>query len=142
LAGGNLEGKKLLQDTYYYPKPAPGEKIPIQVLNFRKLFAAWSPELKKTLYFETQSENEKLKRVREIYLLHIYDWLAGREGLIELTEFEFKRFMETYEAFLQKLGEIQYIRQKKGRKIENIFELEESAYIIREIRKGSFSDKL
>jgi hypothetical protein len=50
--------------------------------------------------------------------------------------------METYEAFLQKLGEIQYIRQKKGRKIENIFELEESAYIIREIRKGSFSDKL
>lgn len=142
MAGGNLEGKKLLQDTYYYPKPAPGEKIPIQVLNFRKLFAAWSPELKKTLYFETQSENEKLKRVREIYLLHIYDWLAGREGLIELTEFEFKRFMETYEAFLQKLGEIQYIRQKKGRKIENIFELEESAYIIREIRKGSFSDKL
>jgi hypothetical protein len=142
LAGGNLEGRELLQDTYYYPKPSPGEKIPIQVLNFRKLFAAWSPELKKTLYFETEPENENLKRVREIYLVQIYDWLAGREGLIELTEFEFKRFMETYETFLHKLGEIQYIRQKKGRKTENVFELEESAYIIREVRKGSFSDKL
>ncbi len=137
----NLEGNFLL-DTYYYPKPAPGEKIPIQVLNFRKLFAAWSPELKKTLYFEKRPENESLKRVREVSLIQVYDWLAGREGLIELTDFEFGRFMEIYEAFLQKMGEIQYIRQKKGRKTENIFELKESAYIIREVKKGPFSDKL
>ena len=140
--GGNLERKEIFLDTYYYPKPAPGEKTPVQVLNFRKLFAAWSPELKKTLYFETQPEDESLKRIREIFLVHIYDWLAGREGLIEITEPEFKHFMETYEAFLHKLGEIQYIRQKKGRKTVNIFELEESGYIIREVKKGPFSDKL
>ena len=138
----SLEGENLLQDTYYYPRPEPGEKIPIQVLNFRRLFAAWSPELKKTLYFEKLPENENLKRVREIILLQVYDWLAGREGLIELTDFEFEQFMEVYEAFLQNLGEIQYIRRKKGRKTENIFELEESSYVVREVKKGPFSDKL
>ena len=110
----SLEGGNLLQDTYYYPRPEPGEKIPIQVLNFRRLFAAWFPGLKKTLYFEKLPENESLKRVREIILLQVYDWLAGREGLIELTDFEFEQFMGVYEAFLQNLGEIQYIRRKKG----------------------------
>jgi hypothetical protein len=50
--------------------------------------------------------------------------------------------MEVYEAFLEKLGEIQYFRRKKGRKTENVFELKESSYIIREIKKGNFSDKL
>jgi hypothetical protein len=48
----NLEENNFLQGIYYHPKPEPGKKIPIQILNFRKLFAAWSPELKKTLYFE------------------------------------------------------------------------------------------
>lgn len=137
-----LEESSFLQEIYYYPKPAPGEKIPIQILNFRKVFAAWSPELKKTLYFEKMPESESLKRVREIFLIQVYDWLAGREGLIELSYSEFEQFMEVYGAFLQKLGEIQYFRQKKGRKTENLFELKESGYIIREVRKGSFSDKL
>lgn len=138
----SLEGNNLLQGTYYYPRPEPGEKIPIQVLHFRKLFAAWSPELKKTLYFEKLPENEKLKRIRKIVLLQVFDWLAGREGLIELDDLEFGQFMEVYEAFLERLGEIQYIRRKKGRKTENIFELKESPYIIREVKKGPFSDKL
>lgn len=132
----------LLQDTYYYPKPNPGEKIPVQVLNFRRLFAAWAPELKKTLYFEKLPENQKLKRIREIALIQVYDWLAGREGLIELNDSEFELFMETYEAFLRNFGEIRYIRQKKGRKTENIFELEESTCVVREVKNGPFSDKL
>jgi hypothetical protein len=136
-----IEGA-LLQDTYYYPKPKPGEKIPIQVLNFRKVFAAWFPELKKTLYFEKFPENEGLKRVREVTLLQVYDWEASREGLIELNDLEYKQFMEIYDAFLQKLGEIRYTRHKKGRKTENIFELKESTYLVREVRKGPFSDKL
>jgi hypothetical protein len=50
--------------------------------------------------------------------------------------------MEVYEAFLERLGEIQYIRRKKGRKTENVFELKESQYIIREVKNGLFSDKL
>jgi hypothetical protein len=138
----SLERDILLKGASYYPRPAPEEKIPIQVLNFRKLFAAWSPELKKTLYFEIKPEGENLKRIREITLLQIYDWLAGREGLIEVTDTEFKQFMEVYEAFLTKLGEIQYIRRKRGRKIENLFELKEFPYAIREVKKGFFSDKL
>lgn len=138
----SLGEENLLQNTNYYPRPGPGEKIPIQVLNFKRLFAAWSPELKKTLYCEELLESESLKRIREIVILHVYDWLACREGLIELTDSEFEQFMDVYEAFLQKLGEIQYSRQKKGRKTENIFELEESAYVIREVKKGPFSDKL
>lgn len=138
----NLEEKNLLESTYHYPRPKPGEKVPIQVLNFRKLFAAWSPKLKRTLYFEKPPENENLKRVREIFLLQVYDWLASREGLIELTDTEFKQFTEIYEFFLEKLGEIQYTRRKKGRKMENVFELKESPYVIREVKKGLFSDKL
>jgi len=137
-----LEGNDLLEGTYYYPKPDPGEKIPILVLNFRRLFAAWSPDFKKTLYFEKKPDNENLKRVREINLLHVYDWLAGREGMIELADPEFEQFMEVYEAFLEKLGEIQYLRRKKGRRAENIFELKESPYVIREVKKGPFSDNL
>lgn len=140
-----LEGETFSQDRYYHPRPVPGEKVPIQILNFNRVFAAWSPKLKATLFFEKapeESEEERLKRVREVVLLHVYDWLAGREGIIELTDSEFKQFMEVYEAFLQKLGEIQYSRQKKGRKTQNIFELRESPFIIREVKKGPFSDKL
>lgn len=137
-----LEEGNLLEGTYYYPRPGPGEKIPIQVLNFRRLFAAWSPELRRTLYFEKLPEDENLKRIREVILLQVYDWLAGREGLIELTNEEFEQFMRVYEAFLEKLGEIQYLRRKKGRKTENLFELKESPYVIREVKKGPFSDKL
>jgi hypothetical protein len=138
----NLGEDNLPENTYYYPRPEPGEKIPIQVLNFRRLFAAWSPELKRTLYFEKPPEDENLKRLREIVLLKVYDWLAGREGLIELNDAEFEQFMQVYEAFLEKLGEIQYLRRKKGRKTENLFELKESPYVIREVKKGPFSDKL
>ncbi|BAW29147.1 hypothetical protein SAMN02910340_00849 [Methanosarcina thermophila] len=138
----NLGEDNLPENTYYYPRPEPGEKIPIQVLNFRRLFAAWSPELKRTLYFEKPPEDENLKRLREIVLLKVYDWLAGREGLIELNDAEFEQFMQVYEAFLEKLGEIQYLKRKKGRKTENLFELKESPYVIREVKKGPFSDKL
>jgi len=62
--------------------------------------------------------------------------------VIELTDPEFKQFMEVYEAFLEKLGEIQYLRRKIGRKTENVFELKESPYVIREVKKGPFSDNL
>ena len=141
----SLEGEIFSQDRYYHPRPAPGGKVPIQVLNFRRVVAAWSPKLKNTLYFEKapeEPEEEGLKRVREIVLLQVYDWLAGREGLIELTEPEFEQFTSVYEAFLQQSGEIRYSRHKKGRKTDNFFELQESPYLIREVKKGPFSDKL
>jgi len=140
-----LEEETFSLDRYYHPRPGPGDKVPIQILNFRRVFAAWSPKLKSTLFFEKapeEPEEEGLKRVREVVLLQVYDWLAGREGIIELNNAEFGQFMEVYEAFLQKLGEIQYSRQKKGRKTENVFELRESPFIIREVKKGPFSDKL
>jgi len=140
-----LEGEIFSQDRYYYLRPSPGEKVPIQILNFRRVFAAWSHKQKNTLYFEKvpeESEEEGLKRLREIVLLQVYDWFAGREGLVELTEPEFEQFMGVYEAFLRQSGEIQYSRQKKGRKNENFFELQVSPSIIREVRKGLFSDKL
>jgi hypothetical protein len=145
LAGGRVEGQIFSQDKYYHPRPDPGEKIPIQILNFSRVFAAWSPKLKATLFFENspeESEKEGLKRIREVVILQVYDWLAGREGIIELTDEEFEQFMDVYEAFLQKLGEIQYSRQKKGRRTENIFELRESPFTIGEVKKGPFSDKL
>lgn len=144
-AGGRLEKEAFSRDRYYHPRPEPGEKVPVQILNFSRVFAAWSPKLKTTLFFNEapkEPEGEGLKRVREVFLLHVYDWLAGREGIIELTNTEFEQFLEVYEAFLRKLGEIQYIRQKNGRKTENLFELREAPFIIREVKKGPFSDKL
>lgn len=140
-----LEEETISRDRHYHPRPGHGDKVPIQILNFRRVFAAWSPELKRTLFFEKtpeEPEEEGLKRLREVVLLYVYDWLAGREGIIELNNAEFGLFMEVYEAFLQKSGEIQYSRQKNGRKTENIFELRESPFIIREVKKGPFSDKL
>ena len=134
--------KEVFQNIPHYLKPEPGEKIPVQVIDFMKLFAAWSPELKKTLYFEQAPEENGLKRVREIFLLLVYDWLADRRGFIELTEGEFKQFMEVYEEFLKDFGEIQYSRKKQGRKTENVFELKKSSCVVRELRKGYFSDKL
>lgn len=128
--------------NHYYPRPEPGEKIPVQVVDFRRLFAAWSPDLKKSLYFENLPEAEGLKRVRDVVILRVYDWLASREGIIELTAEEFEQFTEVYEAFLRNFGEIRYYRQKKGRKTENVFELKEAPYIVREVRNGLFSDKL
>ena len=140
-----LDEEAFSQDRYYHPRPGPGEKVPVQILNFTRVFAAWSPELKATLFFEKapdESEAYGLKRVREAVILYVYDWLAGREGIIELTNAEFAQFMEVYEAFLRKLGEIQYSREKKGRITDNVFELKESPFIIREVKKGPFSDKL
>jgi hypothetical protein len=134
--------KEVFQDKPHYPRPEPGEKIPVQVIDFMKLFAAWSPELKKTLYFEQLPEKNGLKRVREIVLLRVYDWLADRRGVIELTGKEFKQFTEIYEEFLRDFGEIQYSRKKQGRKTENVFELRKASSVVRELRKGYFSDKL
>lgn len=140
-----LENEAFSQDRYYHPRPGPGEKVPVQILNFSRVFAAWSPKLKATLFFRKAPEEPEeagLKRVREVFLLHVYDWLAGREGIIELTNAEFEKFMKVYEVFLQNLGEIQYLRQKTGRKTESLFELSESPFIVREVKKGPFSDKL
>lgn len=126
------------------------------------MYGAWVPELKSSIYFETfpnlekSEESEKsekseeldfpeaegLKRVREVTLLRVYDWFREREGVIELSEEEFQKFERVYNEFLLKCGEIQYSRRKKGRKTENLFELKEGPYLVREVRKGIFSDKL
>ena len=81
-----LDEEAFSQDRYYHPRPGPGEKVPVQILNFTRVFAAWSPELKATLFFEKapdESEADGLKRVREAVILYVYD-CAGREGIIEL----------------------------------------------------------
>lgn len=129
----------------YFPRPKDGEKIPIQVMDFQRMYGAWSPDLKATLYFEGGDEPleaEGLKRVREITLLRVYDWLGEREGVIELSDDEFYNFEIVYSEFLRNCGEIQYSRKKVGRKTENIFELKERPYVVREVRNGIFSDKL
>lgn len=126
----------------HYPKPLEGEKIPIQVLDFKRMFAAWSPAIKKSLYFSEAPEAEGLKRLREIILLKVYDWFGEKEGLIELSEEEFEQFKQVYEEFLRQCGEIQFSREKVGRKFKKVFELKSSPYMIREVKKGVFSDKL
>ncbi|MDD4331526.1 MAG: hypothetical protein PHD26_06935 [Methanosarcinaceae archaeon] len=157
-AGGeNLKNTRLKKKRIFLPKyflrPSEGEKIPIQVLDFKQVYGAWVPELKSSIYFELSPKGEKdefselseaegLKRVREVIILKAYDWFREREGVIELSEEEFEQFEQVYTEFLQKCGEIQYSRKKVGRKTENLFELKEKPFIVNEVRKGFFSEKL
>lgn len=134
----------------HFPRPPEGEQIPIQVLDFKRVYGAWVPELKSSIYFEVFPDTEEsalpeaegLKRVREVMLLRVYDWFREREGVIELSMEEFEKFERVYDEFLLKCGEIQYSRRKAGRKMENLFELKEGPYLVREVKKGIFSDKL
>ncbi|WNY26002.1 hypothetical protein [Methanolapillus millepedarum] len=108
---------------HHYLKPAEDEKVFIQVLDFKKMYACWLPGLRYTLYFEEEPKTEELKRVRQIVLLEVYD--GDGKKLIELNDEEFEQFEIVYDMFSTYGGEIWFYRQKSGRRLRKNFWLKQ-----------------
>lgn len=127
------EAKRL---TGHYPKPLEGERIPISILGTEKRRIGWSPEVGKSVQIDDETAIEPLKRVREINEVQIFNWLTGREGLIELPDPVMKDLQSLLEA---KNGEqLVYSREKVKGKLKPRFDLEEE----REPRRWLLSDRL
>ncbi|MDV0447731.1 hypothetical protein MsAg5_16430 [Methanosarcinaceae archaeon Ag5] len=122
-----------------YLKPAQDEKVFIQVLDFKKMYACWLPGLRYTLYFDEEPKTEELKRIRQIVLLEVYDGNGKR--LIELNDEEFEQFEMVYDMFSTYGGEIWFYRQKTGRRLRKNFWLKQkNAKPGDPIRKYNLSD--
>ncbi len=77
-----LDEEAFSQDRYYHPRPGPGgEKVPVQILNFTRVFAAWSPELKATLFLKKLLMNPKHTGLKGCEKLSFFMSMTGlREG--------------------------------------------------------------
>ncbi|MHC1632069.1 MAG: hypothetical protein ACXQT4_07295 [Methanotrichaceae archaeon] len=122
--------------TKLYPKPMEGEEIPVSFLGAEKKKIGWSPEDKKSVYIEEDTDTDSLKRVRDVYLVQVFNWLSGREGLIELSD----PGMESLRNILEtKNGDqLVYTRAKVKDKLVPRFSLREPE----EPRKWLVSDRL
>ncbi|WP_370575010.1 hypothetical protein [Methanomethylovorans sp.] len=137
--GGDLESLKRLKTSY--PRPAEGEEVPITFIDMREVFAGWSPELKRTVYKKDFMETQGLKRVREVILLEVYNWLLEGISFIELSEMELNQFREVLDQFIEKGGEIVYTRKRQDQWMINYFRLVEPGPWSMDV-KGTSMDKL
>ncbi|TGC07519.1 hypothetical protein CUN85_10850 [Methanolobus halotolerans] len=111
----------------FFPRPAENEEMPVQFIDMQEKLAGWSPRLKRSVYVDDFKDTEDLKRVREVTVLRVYNWLSDRESLIELSEMERLQFEEVVDMFIKHSGEIRYTRVKKGGRLVNHFRLEENS---------------
>ncbi len=109
-----------------FSKPKEGEYVPITFVEFKRKLVGWSPELKRSVYIESEEEREKLKRVREINVMMAINHLSGKLSSIELTDEERAQFEEVYGLFLEKGGQMMYTRRKTGAKTISFFEIQQS----------------
>lgn len=123
--------------TAYFPTPCEGEEIPIYFIDLEEKIAGWSPELKRTIYVDDIVDTEKLKRVRDVTLLKVYNWFSDSEGIIELSESERMQFEDVMDELVKNGGEIRYIRKKIGGKTIKLFRLEKNAP-----ERGNVKEKL
>ena len=122
--------------TGLYPKPLEGEKIPISFLSAEKRRIGWSPEEGKSVSIDDETDLDSLKRVREINEVQIFNWLTGREGLIELHDREMEELVVLLEA---KNGEqLVYSRERVKGKLKPRFDLDDQ----REPRRWLLSERL
>lgn len=117
----------------YRPRPEEGEEVPIQFIEMEEKLAGWSPELRRTIYLNVSSnyDPDKLKRVREVFLLKVYNWLLDGISVIELSHTERIQFEDVLNDFLLHGGELRYTRKKHGKKTINHFRLEERPIEVR-----------
>lgn len=119
-----------------YPKPLEGEKIPISFLGSEKRKVGWSPEEGKSIQIDEETDLDSLKRIRDINEVQVFNWLTGREGLIELPDHEMEELSTLLEA---KNGEqLVYSREKVKGKLKPRFDLEE----VKEPRRWLLSERL
>lgn len=110
----------------FFPRPGENEVIPIQFIDMQEKLAGWSPHLKRSVYVDDFKETENLKRVREVTVLRVYNWLSDGESMIELSQMERLQFEEIVDMFIKHGGEIHYTRIKKGGRLVNYFRLEKT----------------
>lgn len=115
-----------------FSKPREGEYVPITFIEFKRKLVGWSPELKRSVYIEKEEDKEKLKRVREVYLMIAINHLSGKTSSIELTDEEKAQFEEVYALFLEKGGQLMYTRKKTGARTVSYFELHKMEKKVRE----------
>jgi hypothetical protein len=139
IEGGDLEDQKHLRTSY--PRPLEGEAVPITFIDMREVFAGWSPELKRTVYKQDFTDTEGLKRVREVILLEVYNWLLEGISFIELSEMELDQFRDVLDKFTEKGGQIVYTRKSQDKWMINYFMLVETGWEKIDVKKSSM-DKL
>ncbi|WP_245747824.1 hypothetical protein [Methanolobus profundi] len=123
-----------------FPRPEEGEVIPVQFIDMQEKLAGWSPELKRSIYVDEYKDTEGLKRVREINLLKVYNWILDGESLIELSDMERGQFEEVMDTFIKHGGEILFTRKRVGGRLANYFILKNSSKPGTEVTKRSMSD--
>jgi hypothetical protein len=125
-----------------YPRPREGEEIPVQFIDMEKKIAAWSPEIRKTLYFDAFEQAEGLKRIREVFVLRVYNWYRDGQSIIELTNDERMQFEDIFNKFLLYRGEIMYRRKKEGRRYKNYFVLVDDSYSKKNVNEWLLAERL
>jgi len=121
-----------------YLKPAENEKVPIVVLDFKKVYACWLPGLRKTLYFEEEPKTDELKRVRDVFLLEVFSREA--KYMIELVPDDFEAFEMIYSLFSTYGGEIYFSQQKTGRRMKKNFDFKPKEKEKKNTRKYFLND--
>jgi hypothetical protein len=104
-----------------FPRPEEGETIPVQFIDIQEKLAGWSPELKRSVYVDDFKDTDGLKRVREVHLLRVYNWILDGESLIELSDMEKAQFEEVMDTFIKDGGEILFTRKRIGGRFVNYF---------------------
>ncbi len=126
-----------------FSKPREGEFVPVTFIEFKRKLVGWSPELKRSVYIESEEEKAKLKRVREVNLMIAINHLSGKLSSIELNDEEKAQFEEVYSLFLEKGGQLLYTRKKICAKFIAFFELNEPEEKLRDVpEKNLLSDML
>lgn len=125
-----------------FPRPEENEVIPIQFIDMQEKLAGWSPQLKRSVYVDDFKDTEKLKRVREVTLLKVYNWILDGESLIELSDMEKDQFEEVMDMFIKHGGEILFTRKKIQERLVNYFMLDTSSISKTIITKRSLDEIL
>lgn len=123
-----------------FPRPEEDEVIPIQFIDMQEKLAGWSPQLKRSVYVDDFKDTEKLKRVREVTLLKVYNWILDGESLIELSDMEKDQFEEVMDMFIKHGGEILFTRKKIQGRLVNYFILDASSLSKTIITKKSLDE--
>ncbi|UEC43621.1 MAG: hypothetical protein METHAR1v1_1570002 [Methanothrix sp.] len=122
--------------TALYPKPLEGERVPISFIAAEKKRIGWSPEEGKSVEIDDDTDRVSVKRIRDVNEVQIFNWLSGREGLIELSDGEMEELLALVEA---KNGEeLVYTRIKVRGRLKAAFILEAE----REPRRWMLSERL
>ena len=122
--------------------PDENEEIPIQFIDMQEKFAGWSPVLKHSVYTDDYGDTEGLKRVREVSLLKVYNWLLDGESYIELSCMERQQFEDIMDKFVGNGGEIRYTRKKIAGRMTNYFRLETNNNRNVDVREKLLVDRL